>query len=76
MITIIGISLPVLFGGAIIIEQIFQWPGIGLLFISAISARDAPILMGIALISAIIEMFSNLLTDIVYAWVDPRIRYD
>nr|MDJ0756709.1 ABC transporter permease [Ardenticatenaceae bacterium] len=76
LITVIGLTLPVLFGGAVIIEQIFQWPGIGLLFIVAIEARDGPQIMGIALISAIIVLSSNLLTDIAYAWIDPRIRYD
>lgn len=76
LITVIGLTLPVLFAGAVIIEQIFQWPGIGLLFIVAIEARDGPQIMGIALISAVIVLTSNLLTDIAYAWIDPRIRYD
>ncbi len=76
LITVIGLTLPVLFGGGVIIEQIFQWPGIGLLFFVAIEARDGPQIMGIALIYTIIVLVSNLLTDIAYAWVDPRIRYD
>lgn len=76
IITVIGLSLPVLFGGAVIIEQIFQWPGMGLLYIFSITQRDSPMVMGLALISAVIVLVSNLLTDIVYALVDPRIRYD
>ncbi|RPJ57031.1 MAG: ABC transporter permease [Dehalococcoidia bacterium] len=76
VITIIGIDLPILFGGSIIIETIFQWPGIGLLFMTAISGRDAPLIMGYVLFSAVIVLTSNFLTDIVYSWVDPRVRYD
>lgn len=76
IITIIGLSLPVLFGGAVFIETVFQWPGIGLLYINAVSQRDSPMIMGLALISALIVLVSNLLTDIAYALVDPRIRYD
>lgn len=76
IVTVIGLSLPVLFGGAVIIETIFQWPGIGLMFINAVTGRDSPVIMGYVLLSAIIVQASNLLTDIVYSWVDPRIRYD
>ena len=76
IITVIGLSLPVLFGGSVIIETIFQWPGIGLMFMNAITGRDSPIIMGYVLFSAILVLSSNLLTDIVYSWVDPRIRYD
>lgn len=76
IITVIGLSLPVLFGGSVIIETIFQWPGIGLMFMNAITGRDSPIIMGYVLFSAILVLASNLLTDIVYSWVDPRIRYD
>jgi peptide/nickel transport system permease protein len=76
IVTIIGLSLPVLFGGAVFIETVFQWPGIGLLYINAVSQRDSPMIMGLALISALIVLVSNLLTDIAYALVDPRIRYD
>lgn len=76
IVTVIGLSLPVLFGGSVIIETIFQWPGIGLMFMNAITGRDSPVIMGYVLFSALLVLFSNLLTDIVYSWVDPRIRYD
>jgi peptide/nickel transport system permease protein len=76
IITIVGLTLPVLFGGAVIIETIFQWPGIGLLYITAVNQRDHPMIMGLALISSIVVLASNLLTDLTYAAADPRIRYD
>lgn len=76
VVTVIGISLTVLFAGAVIIETIFQWPGIGLMFISAISLRDSPVIMGYVLVSAIVVLIANLLTDVTYSWVDPRIRYE
>jgi peptide/nickel transport system permease protein len=76
VVTVIGLSLPVLFGGAVIIETIFQWAGIGLMFISAVTGRDSPVIMGYVLLSAVIVLASNLLTDVAYAGLDPRIRYD
>lgn len=75
VITIIGITLPVLFSGAIIVETVFQWPGIGMMYIQAVNQRDIPVLMGIATITAVLVVVSNLLTDLAYAFVDPRIRY-
>jgi peptide/nickel transport system permease protein len=76
VVTVIGLTLPVLFGGAVIIEMIFQWAGIGLMFINSVTARDSPVIMGYVLLSAVIVLASNLLTDIAYGWLDPRIRYD
>lgn len=76
VITVIGVSLTVLFAGSVIIETIFQWPGIGLMFISAISLRDSPVIMGYVLVSAFVVLIANLLTDVAYSWVDPRIRYE
>jgi peptide/nickel transport system permease protein len=76
VITILGVRLPRLFSGAVIIEQIFVWPGIGLLSIRAVIERDYPVLMGVSLIVAVLVVLSNLITDIAYAFVDPRIRYD
>ena len=76
VVTIIGLSLPVLFGGAVIIEMIFQWAGIGLMFINAVTARDSPVIMGYVLLSAVIVLVSNLLTDLAYGWLDPRIRFE
>jgi peptide/nickel transport system permease protein len=75
IITLIGLSLPALVGGSIIVEHIFAWPGMGQMAIAAINQRDYPILMGVALIASLVVLFSNLLADIAYAIVDPRIRY-
>jgi peptide/nickel transport system permease protein len=75
VITILGLSLPGVFGGAVITEQIFQWPGIGMLSIHAVTARDYPVLMGLSLFSAILVFIGNLLADIGYAIADPRITY-
>jgi peptide/nickel transport system permease protein len=76
IVTIVAADLPVLLGGAIITEQIFQWPGIGMLTIKRTTERDYPVLMGITVLTAVMILFSNLLADILYAAVDPRIRYD
>lgn len=76
VVTVIGLSLPVLFGGSVIIEMIFQWAGIGLMFINAVTGRDSPVIMGYVLISAVLVLLSNLITDIAYGWLDPRIRFD
>ncbi|MFF1817021.1 ABC transporter permease [Kribbella sp. NPDC058245] len=75
VVTVIGVDLSALIGGAIVTEQIFQWPGIGLLTIQSIGARDYSVLMGINLIAAIAVFGANLLTDIAYAVVDPRVTY-
>jgi peptide/nickel transport system permease protein len=75
VITVFGMHIPVLFGGAIIIEQVFSWPGLGLMTMSAIINRDYPVIMGVCLMSAIVVLIANLLTDILYALVDPTIKY-
>lgn len=74
IVTVIGMEIPVLFGGAVIIEEIFSWPGLGLMTMSAISNRDYPVIMGVCLLSAIVVLIGNLLTDILYALVDPTIQ--
>ena len=75
-ITILGLSLPDLFGGAFVIETIFAWPGMGRLGVQAIFQRNYPTIMGIVMLSAILIIVGNLLADIAYAIVDPRIRYE
>lgn len=75
IVTVIGMEIPVLFGGAVIVEQIFNWPGLGLITMNAIIGRDYPVIMGVCLLSAVVVLCGNLLTDIVYALVDPTIRY-
>jgi peptide/nickel transport system permease protein len=76
IVTIVAADLPALLAGAVITEQIFQWPGIGMLTIKRTSERDYPVLMGITVLTAVMILFSNLLADVLYAAVDPRIRYD
>jgi peptide/nickel transport system permease protein len=75
VVTVLGLDLGRLFNGAVITETIFQWPGMGRLTIEAVLSRDFPVLMGIVLISSIMILTANLLTDIAYALIDPRIRY-
>jgi peptide/nickel transport system permease protein len=74
IITILGLSLPGLIGGSVIFEQIFSIPGMGRLFFSSVMARDYPTIMGILTIGAILTLIGNLVADISYALVDPRIR--
>lgn len=76
IITIITMQIPFLFSGAVLTETIFVWPGIGRINYDAIIGRDYPLIMGIMLLLAIIILLSNLLADILYAAVDPRIRYN
>lgn len=75
IITVIGMQVPVLFGGAVIVEQVFSWPGLGLVTMSAVTGRDYPVIMGVCLLSAVVVLIANLLTDILYALADPTIRY-
>lgn len=74
VITVIGMQVPMLFGGQVIIEQVFSWPGLGLMTMSAISNRDYPVIMGVCLLSAIVVLAANLITDILYALADPTIQ--
>jgi peptide/nickel transport system permease protein len=76
VITIIGSYIPGLLGGAVFIESIFGWPGMGRLFVDGVEARDYPLVMGLILILAIMILLVNLATDVAYALVDPRVRYD
>ncbi|HYK56085.1 MAG TPA: ABC transporter permease, partial [Flavisolibacter sp.] len=76
IITVIGLEIPMLIGGAVITEQIFQWPGLGQLTIQSIGSRDYPTLMALNFMAAIAVLFSNLLTDILYSVADPRIKYN
>jgi peptide/nickel transport system permease protein len=75
VITVFGMEIPTLFGGAIIVEQVFSWPGLGLLTMNAIINRDYPVIMGVSLVAAVVVLLGNLLTDILYAIVDPTIQY-
>ena len=75
IVTIIGLSLPELVGGAVIIETVFSWPGLGSMMVEAVTGRDYPMIMGLSLVVAIFVLLANLVTDVAYAVVDPRIRY-
>ena len=76
IVTLLGLSLPVLLSGALITETVFNYPGMGLLFYTAATSQDYPILMGVTLVVGIATVLGNLLADIGYAAADPRIRYD
>ena len=76
LITFLGMRVPWLFGGAVVTETIFAWPGMGRLMVQAVFKRDYPVVQGVVLLIAVIVVLSNLAVDISYAYLDPRIRYD
>ncbi|HEU5300400.1 MAG TPA: nickel ABC transporter permease [bacterium] len=76
IVTIVGVQSSGLLSGAVITERVFSWPGVGRLLVDSISARDLPIVQGCVLLIATIFIALNLLVDLSYAWLDPRIRYD
>ena len=75
VVTLVALQLPAVFGGAIVTEQIFRVPGIGSLLIAAILANDTPVVMGITFVIACLVVFFNLIADILYGWLDPRISF-
>ena len=76
IVTVIGLDLPFLLGGAIVTERIFGWPGMGRLFLDHLSRGDTAVVMGILMMIATAVIIFQIITDITYAWLDPRIRYD
>ena len=76
VITLLGLYLPVLFSGTVFIEYVFGWPGMGKTIVDAISLRDYPVVMGTSVIFACMVVVGNLIADVLYAVVDPRIRYE
>jgi peptide/nickel transport system permease protein len=74
VITLLGLQLGALLGGAVITETVFSWPGIGSLTIEAIQRRDYPLVQACVLLISLAYVLVNLCTDLVYAWIDPRIR--
>ena len=76
VITIVGIQFGAMLGGAVVTETVFAWPGVGRLVVNAISQRDFPLVQGGVLMMAAVFTFVNLLVDISYAVVNPRIRYE
>jgi peptide/nickel transport system permease protein len=76
IVTQVGMSIPFLIGGAVVVEQIFGWPGLGSLMVSSVTARDYPAIMGIASVIAVVVLLTNILVDLIYGLIDPRIRYN
>jgi peptide/nickel transport system permease protein len=75
VVTLVALQLPTIFGGAIITEQIFRVPGIGSLLISSILANDTPVIMAVTFVFACLVVLFNLIADLLYGWLDPRIAY-
>ena len=75
VVTLLGLSLPGLIGGGIIFETIFAWPGMGRLGYQAVMARDYPVIMGVSIVATVLTLLGNMIADITYAYIDPRIRY-
>ena len=75
VVTLVALQLPVVFGGAIVTEQIFRIPGIGALLIDSILTNDTPVVMGVTFVFAALVILFNLLADLVYGWLDPRIAF-
>jgi peptide/nickel transport system permease protein len=75
VVTLVALQLPAIFGGAIVTEQIFRIPGIGSLLISSILANDTPVIMAVTFVFACLVVLFNLIADILYGWLDPRITY-
>ena len=76
VITMVGIQFGAMLGGAVVTETVFAWPGVGRLVINAITQRDFPLVQGGVLMMALIFTVVNLLVDVAYAFVNPRIRYE
>jgi ABC-type dipeptide/oligopeptide/nickel transport system permease component len=75
LVTVVGLQLGALFGGAVITESIFAWPGVGRLALQAINARDYPLVQAAVLVISVVYVFLNLAVDLLYVYLDPRIRY-
>ena len=75
VVTLVALQMPAVFGGAIITEQIFRVPGIGQLLITSILANDTPVIMAVTFVFACLVILFNLLADLIYGWLDPRIAY-
>jgi len=74
VLTLLGLSLPALFSGAVFIEAIFAWPGVGRVLVEAVQARDYPVVMAATAVSAVLVVLGNLLAELLVAWADPRLR--
>jgi peptide/nickel transport system permease protein len=75
VVTLVALQMPIIFGGALVTEQIFRVPGIGSLLISAMLANDTPVVMAVTFVLACLVVFFNFIADVIYGWLDPRISY-
>lgn len=76
LITLLGLTIPMLISGSVIVEQIFQWDGVGHLYFQSILSRDYPVVLGLTVATALVTLFASLFADILYAFADPRIRLE
>jgi peptide/nickel transport system permease protein len=76
VVTILGLQVGFLLNGAVVVEQVFQWPGVGRLLYQAVQTEDMPLIQGLVLFIAFVFVMMNLLVDLTYAVLDPRIKYD
>ena len=74
LVTLAGLQIPLLVGGALVTETVFSWPGMGMLFLSALNTRDYPVLMAILMVGAFMVVLGNLVADILVAFIDPRVK--
>jgi peptide/nickel transport system permease protein len=74
ILVLLGLSLPALFSGAVFVEAVFAWPGVGRVLVDAVHARDYPVVLAATTVSAALVVAGNLLADVLVAWVDPRMR--
>jgi peptide/nickel transport system permease protein len=76
LVTLIALDLPSLFAGALFVETIFSWPGMGRLFWDAARGRDYPVLLGVVMITAVLIIAANILADLAYGLLDPQVKYE
>ncbi len=76
LVTLIALDLPSLFAGALFVETIFSWPGMGRLFWDAAKGRDYPVLLGVVMITAVLIIVCNILADLAYGWLNPQVKYE
>ena len=76
LVTLIALDLPSLFAGALFVETIFSWPGMGRLFWDAAKGRDYPVLLGVVMLTAVLIIFCNILADLAYGWLNPQVKYE
>ena len=74
VVVLIGFRLPMLIGGAVVVEEVFQWPGIGVLFVSAVRSQNTPLVMIIGFFSVLLVLVASIIVDIITAVLDPRIK--